>query len=392
MADGKFEIKVDIISDPNGKAKVKSAIGDLEREVLASQKRIQAGSKATDRAIEASQKAVSSSASRQAKQQANEIIRDLNRTESAAKKTSFSIQGYMNSAFGGGLIGGAIGGLAGSIVASFSAGVAQLPSIMKTQVDEMIRIATERQNAFKGLQTMSQFLGISDKDSQNAVRNLRLVRSGIVEISDATIAMKNLLSSGFSLPEATKLIEAFSDTAAFGKSAALGFGEAIRGATEGIRNGNSILVDNVGLTKNLSIILKEAGFAEKDLMNVKDDMNVRQALFNGLLKEAIPQMGDADRLTKGWTGSTAALVTAKNNLYAAIGDVIINNRELLALVKTLTSDINTQTTAVQNAETGWKKSISNMTSTFAEFVNSVNLGIRKAVSYTHLTLPTIYSV
>jgi hypothetical protein len=45
----------------------------------------------------------------------------------------------------------------------------------------------------------------------------------------------------------------FKDSAAFGKQGALSFGEAIRGATEGIKNGNSILVDNAGVTKNLSV-------------------------------------------------------------------------------------------------------------------------------------------
>lgn len=380
MADGKFEIKVDIISDPNAKGKAKRIVDDLERDVIASQKRIAASSKATDRAILSSQKTASDASTRIAKQQASELIRELKRTESAAKTSSTSIQGYLKSAFGGGLIGGAIGGFAGGIAGQITSQLSQLPSFFKTQVDEMIRIASERQNAFKGLQSMSQFLGISSKDTQDAVRNLRLVRAGVVEIGDATIGLKNLLMSGFSLPESIKLLEAFSDTAAFGKSAALGFGEAIRGATEGIRNGNSILVDNVGLTKNLSIILKQAGFEEKDLMRVKEDHNVRQALFNGLLKEALPQMGDADKLTKGWTGSTAALTQAQTNLYAAVGDVIINNKELIALVNTLTNDLNENTAAIQNTETGWKKSINSMTSTFADFVNTVNLGVRKEIA------------
>ena len=380
MAERSVTIKVDIVSDPNGSQKTKRIIGELERDVIASQKRVQSSSKATDRAIAESQKQTVNAAKLNAKSQADNFLREMKRMETGAKSSSASIQSSLRSAFGGGLIGGAVGGFAGSIVASFTAGLAQLPSIFKNQLDEMVRIASERQNAFKGLDTMSRFLGLDPKDTQETVKNLRLVKAGVVDIGDATVGLKNLLSSGFSLPEATKLLEAFSDTAAFGKSAALGFGEAIRGATEGIRNGNSILVDNVGLTKNLSQILKEAGFAEKDLMNVKDDMNVRQALFNGLLKEALPQMGDADRLTKGWTGNTAALTTAQVNLYAALGNVIIRNQALNALIQVTTGDLRSLTAQMEDTESGWSRSVDRMTTSFSGFIHTLILDIQRGMA------------
>lgn len=375
-----IDIKVDIISDPNGTGKVKGQIDKLEREVIASAKRIEANKKATSRAIIQSEEAITRAATKEAKSRANSLINELRKTEREVKTSSTSIQGYINSAFGGGFIGGAVGGFAGSIVASFTSQLAQLPAIFKSQLDEMVKIAAERQNAFKGLGSLAGFLGITPRDTQDAIKNLRLVKAGVVDIGDAATSLKNLLSSGFSLPESIKLLEAFSDTAAFGKSAALDFGEAIRGATEGIRNGNSILVDNVGLTKNLSAILKDAGFAEQDLSRVKDDHNIRQALFNGLLKEALPQMGDADRLTKGWTGSTSALTTAKNNLYAAIGDVIINNKELLALVQTLTQNLSSQTAEVEKSGSSWRRNTNSMTTSFAELVMSVTSGVRKNVA------------
>ena len=49
----------------------------------------------------------------------------------------------------------------------------------------------------------------------------------------------------------------FKDSAAFGRQGALSMGEAIEGATQGIKNQNSIMVDNVGVTKNLSIMRDE---------------------------------------------------------------------------------------------------------------------------------------
>lgn len=381
--DGKtVTIKIETVAGNTSGAK--KVVADLEKEVIASQKRVAANRKATDRAILSSMTATNNAAKSQAKQQANDFIREMKRMESEAKRSATSIRGSIENAlsgqFGGGLAGGAIGGFAGALVGQFASAFAQIPSILRTHLDEAVRIAAERQNAFKGLQSLSNALGIDSQATQQTVKNLRLVKSGVVEISDATIGLKNLLSAGFSLPEATRLLEAFSDTAAFGKSAALSFGEAIRGATEGIRNGNSVLVDNVGLTKNLSVILKEAGFAETDLMKVKDDMNVRQALYNGLIKEAIPQMGDANRLTQGWTGSTAALTTAQNNLYAAIGDIITRSPHLKAAIDTATQSVNDLTASFATAEDTGTKATKSLTEAFADFTIDLGISIRKEIA------------
>lgn len=348
----------------------------LEQEVASSGKRIEQSHKSTEKVIADSERKLTQVSVREAKARANAFLNSLKEMQAGAKAHQSKIEQAISGSASSALKGGFVGGFFGAITAQ----ITQLPAVFKQSVEEMVQIAAARQNAFKGLEGISKFVGLNDGEAQAAVKNLRLVKSGIVDIGEASIALKNLLSSGFSLPESIKLLEAFSDTAAFGKSAALGFGEAIRGATEGIRNGNSILVDNVGLTKNLSIILKEAGFAEKDLMKVKDDVNVRQALFNGLIKEAIPQMGDANRLTEGWTGNTSALTTAQNNLYAAIGDVIINNEALLAVMGTLTMEMNSFTTNVNTAESTWRTATRNMTTAFAEFVLSVDIGIQKEIA------------
>lgn len=122
-----------------------------------------------------------------------------------------------------------------------------------------------------------------------------LASDGLMTVGEAAASLKNLLATGFSLPEAITLMGRFKDSAAFGRQGTLGFGEAIVGATEGIKNGNSALVDNMGLTKNLSNILVEAGHSQQDLSKVTSDAAVRQSLYNGLLKETVPQLGDAAR-------------------------------------------------------------------------------------------------
>jgi hypothetical protein len=134
---------------------------------------------------------------------------------------------------------------------------------------------------------------------------ISLASDGLMSVGEAATALKNLLAAGFGLDQAITLVDRFKDTAAFGRQAALSFGQAITSATEGIKNGNSILVDNAGVTKNLSNMLVEAGFSAQDLSKATSDVNVRQALFNGILKESKPQLGDAARLLGTAAGQQA---------------------------------------------------------------------------------------
>jgi hypothetical protein len=133
----------------------------------------------------------------------------------------------------------------------------------------------------------------------------KLAADGLLSVGEAATSLKNLLAAGFGLPEAVTLVERFKDSAAFGRQAALGFGQAVSSATEGIKNGNSILVDNAGVTKNLSQILVEAGFSAQDLSKASGDVNIRMALFKGIVKETNPQLGDAAKFLDTAAGKQA---------------------------------------------------------------------------------------
>jgi hypothetical protein len=211
-------------------------------------------------------------------------------------------------------------------------------------------LAADTQNALKGLGTEAVFRGFSESEAQKAVQNLRLVRGGVVSITDASTALKNLLATGFGLKEATVLLERFSDASAFGKQSALSHGEAIRSASEGIKNQNSILVDNVGITKNLSVILRERGFIIQDLSDKVKGASAREALYQGLLAESAGQVGNADKLMSGYTGTIAAQDMAYQNLYRAIGNIIITNPALIESTKIVTEQINEQTASITDAE------------------------------------------
>lgn len=188
---------------------------------------------------------------------------------------------------------------------------------IKNTGSELIKAANDLQSATIGLETISKFKGVEPDVAVNSVKSLDLVKNGLMTVGEASMALKNLLSSGFSLEESITLMKRFGDSASFNRQSSLEFGYAIVSATEGIKNQNSVLVDNAGVTKNLSVILREQGYSEKDLQNIQSDGNVRTALYNGLLKETQGQLGDADKYTKTFAGSQAKLnaqiLTLKQN-------------------------------------------------------------------------------
>lgn len=210
-----------------------------------------------------------------------------------------------------------------------------------------ITSANNMQSAMIGLNTVAKAFGKDADEAQRAAQDL--AKDGLMTVSDAAMGLKNLLASGFELPQAIKLMERFKDTASFNRQASLGFGEAIRSATEGIKNGNSILVDNAGVTKNLSVILEEAGYSSQDLMKATTDTNVRLALFNGLIKETNPQLGDAARLAETAAGSQAMYAAKTEVLRASIGEAL--QPALLKLLETVTPLIQSFTNFAQNNPT-----------------------------------------
>lgn len=199
-------------------------------------------------------------------------------------------------------------------------------------ITDTVDAANKEQAALTGLTSITKAFGVDTNKALKAAKDLR--KDGLLSLSDAARGLKNLLQSGFSLDQAIKLMERFKDSAAFGRQNALSFGDAVASATEGIKNGNSILVDNAGVTKNLSRILEEAGFSAQDLMRATTDTNVRMALFNGIIKETNPQVGDAAKLTELYAGKQAMLSAKTNDLKVRIGEAL--QPALLRLLEAIT--------------------------------------------------------
>lgn len=233
-----------------------------------------------------------------------------------------------------------------------------------------VKAFTEANNAALGLQSVAKFKGFDPQATVELVQNLDLVKSGLLTVGEASTALKNLLQAGFGLDQSIELIKRFGDSAAFGKQAALSFGQAVVSTSEGIRNQNSILSDNGGITKNLSVILKERGFELQDLSDKIKGAAAREALYQGLLVETQAQVGDAVKLTKTFAGEQAKLEAQQQKLLVTLGELITKNPELGKALQTVSSTLEFLTTQLKDSDSQVSKFVTNSVNSFATLIDT----------------------
>lgn len=228
-------------------------------------------------------------------------------------------------------------------------GLQSIVSTLKGTLGQFINQFNSFQAAAKGLESISLFKGIDPEAAGSAVKSLEAVRSGLMSLADASTATKNLLAANFTLEQSVEIIDRLSNSAAFGRQASLSFGDAVRSATEGIKNGNSILVDNAGVTKNLSVMLEQAGYKAQDMMRAGEDAGVRMAILNGILTETQGQVGDVEKLMGTGAGAAAQFQKSMGDLQIAFGEML--SAYLLPILKPLTGFLQSLSTAPGNIKT-----------------------------------------
>lgn len=205
------------------------------------------------------------------------------------------------------------------------------------QLRDAVAASNEMQSAMIGLSSVAAAFGESQDEARMAAQDL--ASDGLMNVTEAADGLKNLLATGFNLEQSIDLMNAFRDSAAFNRQGMLDFGESIVGATQGLKNQNSIMVDNAGITKNLSVILKEAGFSQQDLGRITSDTSVRMALYNGILQEAAAFQGDAARVSETLQGAQQRLQQSVFNLRASFGNALAP--ALLLTTNAMIDQINT---------------------------------------------------
>lgn len=205
---------------------------------------------------------------------------------------------------------------------SVSSAISQLaPSIGLASIVGVVTSATnayERQsNTIKGLAAVARYSGVEIGASMKQAADE--AADGLINVESASKSLQNLLSRGFSLQESTDIVDRLKDAAAFNRQANLTMSEAVVSATEGLKNENSVLVDNAGVTKNVAQMWKEYAAQIGVSATALTQAQKRQAEYNGIMQETEAQVGNAKLAVEGLTGTKARLRTEIEKVQVAFG-------------------------------------------------------------------------
>ena len=204
--------------------------------------------------------------------------------------------------------------------------------------------AREAGDALIGLQSIITGTGRDFSKAQKFLNEY--VADGLVPMQNAVTAYKNLASRGYDDSQIQSVMLALKNSAMYGRQSSLTLGYAVQSATEGLKNENSILVDNAGVTKNVSVMWKDyASSIGTTYTNLTKQQKI-QAEVNGILAETQFQMNDASKASNSFSGQVAMLSTNFTKFKVAIGDVLINALQpvitfLNSAVKSMTEYITT---------------------------------------------------
>lgn len=192
---------------------------------------------------------------------------------------------------------------------------------------ESVKAATDLQNAMTGLQSIIEGQGRSFEKAQAFLNEY--VSDGLIPMTNAVTAYKNLAARGYDDSQIETVLTALKDASAFGRQSSLSMGEAVQSATEGLKNENSILVDNAGVTKNVAKMWEDYAKSIGTSYNNLTQQQKIQAEVNGIMEETRFQTGDAAKVANSFSGQLSQLSFHFNELKVAVGDTLIPILEAL---------------------------------------------------------------
>ncbi len=185
---------------------------------------------------------------------------------------------------------------------------------------ECLNVATETSNAWIGLNSILTGQGKSFDKAKQFINDY--ISDGLVPLNNAVAAYKNLTLRGYNSDQIQKTMNALKNSATFARQSTYSLGDAVQTATEGLKNENSVVVDNAGVTKNVAKMWEDYAKSIGKTTNNLTQAEKIQAEVNGILEETKFQSNDAAIYASTYSGKLAQLNTAFTNLKTAVGNAI----------------------------------------------------------------------
>lgn len=200
-------------------------------------------------------------------------------------------------------------------------GTAIAGAFVTKEIIDCTKEAEKYQNALTGLQSIMDGQGKSFSKAQKFIKSY--TEDGLIPQTEAITAYKNLALRGYDTSQIEKVMVALKDAATYSRQSSYTLGEAVETASEGLKNENSILVDNAGVTKNVAKMWDEYAKSIGKTRNNLTQQEKIQAEVNGILEETKFQTGDAEKYTNSYSGMIARLSASFTTLKQTLGSAFI---------------------------------------------------------------------
>ena len=212
-------------------------------------------------------------------------------------------------------------------------------------IKDSLSAASELESAFVGLESILTGQGKSFNKAKGFIDDY--ISDGLIPLTNAITAYKNLAARGYNDEQIQTTLERLKDAASFGRQASYSLGEAVSTATEGLKNENSILVDNAGVTKNVSKMWEEYAKSIGKTRNQLTQQEKIQAEVNGIMQETQWQVGDAAKYTNTYAGRLAALGKTLRDIKINLGQAFMPIANIvLPLLQSLANKLASITSSV----------------------------------------------
>lgn len=210
--------------------------------------------------------------------------------------------------------------LEGTFIALSVTAVASLIKIVGV-IKDCTDAYNEYNNANVGLKSILDGQGKSFTKAQGFIEEY--ISDGLIPLNNAVTAYKNLALRGYNDEQIKQTMINLKNAAAFGRQSTLEYGYAVQSATEGLKNFNPVLVDNAGVTKNMSVMYDEyAKKIGKTAATLTDEEKIL-AEVNGITEETKYQTGDAAKYAETYSGQQARLNAELLSTKQAVGESLI---------------------------------------------------------------------
>lgn len=196
-------------------------------------------------------------------------------------------------------------------------GIAIAGAFVTKAIKNCINEAEKFQNALTGLESIMNGQGRSFNKAKQFIQSY--TEDGLIPQTEAITAYKNLALRGYNTSQIEKVMTALKDSATYSRQSSYSLGEAVQSATEGLKNENSILVDNAGVTKNVAKMWEDYAKSVGKTTNNLTQQEKIQAEVNGILEETKFQTGDAATYANSYSGMIARLSASFTTLKQTIG-------------------------------------------------------------------------